>query len=552
MLIDVHFPESLVGVVLDAWAIGLGRVTDESIIASITALSEKFNTEMALDSANGVDEAALEILAATRGLQLISWALRRGVNGPDGNRTLTATFSEFIIEAMQSTSPDMRSLAVQCMGLMGLSSADVCDQFRGILFQVASTGLEEEDIRAVACKALVDMAVVHSSKHADDAALINLLLRLMEGEGSSLRVLAAESTAKLLFSGTLTESRLFACLLKFFFLPDLAVGSNEEGVGADEALAQQVLSDRLQQLLAVFFQSFFMAGKGRERVAWESISDIVSDIAMLVRSGQAQSSALASIMNHLLSMCENVARLSAAKSSAEDADAMNTTVQEILDDSETARVACRARLAASVSREVLKFGSSKADKLAANDFVKVLVSLDPSLWASPAVAATMARVAQCIQTSCALEKTAKTGLAAFITSCEAVAASEPAVDEEEEEAEMSKAKEQEIVFLSFAPGLIDLVDCMMDSSNAPAPPALKALQKKVAAAVTEGGRARAKVVAETSAGETQLGRPVRGAKRAAQKKLAAAVDEDDDDEEDEPDEEAASDEENTPPTQVTA
>ena len=76
MLIDVHFPESLVGVVLDAWAIGLGRVTDESIIASITALSEKFNTEMALDSANGVDEAALEILAATRGLQLISWALR--------------------------------------------------------------------------------------------------------------------------------------------------------------------------------------------------------------------------------------------------------------------------------------------------------------------------------------------------------------------------------------------------------------------------------------------------------------------------------------------
>lgn len=47
MLIDVHFPERLVDVVLDAWAIGLGRVTDESIIGSIIALSEKFNTEMA-------------------------------------------------------------------------------------------------------------------------------------------------------------------------------------------------------------------------------------------------------------------------------------------------------------------------------------------------------------------------------------------------------------------------------------------------------------------------------------------------------------------------
>ena len=50
MLIDVLFPEKLVDVVLDAWAIGLGgsRVTDESIIASITALSERFSTEMAL------------------------------------------------------------------------------------------------------------------------------------------------------------------------------------------------------------------------------------------------------------------------------------------------------------------------------------------------------------------------------------------------------------------------------------------------------------------------------------------------------------------------
>jgi hypothetical protein len=46
MLIDVHFPEKLVDVVLDAWTIGLGRVTDESIIGSIIALSEKFNTEM--------------------------------------------------------------------------------------------------------------------------------------------------------------------------------------------------------------------------------------------------------------------------------------------------------------------------------------------------------------------------------------------------------------------------------------------------------------------------------------------------------------------------
>lgn len=522
-----------------------------------------------------MDEATLEILAATRGLQLVAWALRRGINGPDQNQTISATFCDFIIEAMQSTSPEMRCLAVQCMGLMSLSSIDMSDKYRGILFSVASTELEEEDIRMLAIKAIVDTATIHTTRFLDDAQLVNLLLRLMEGGAAQLRVLAAESAAKMLFAGTVTEARLFACLLKFFFLPDLAVAtdSHESGNAAADA-SLKLTSDRLQQLLAVFFQSFFLAGKGRERIAWESISDIVSDIAMLVRSGDANSSALGSIMHHLLAMCENVAKLSAAKSSPDAEDALNTTVQEILDESETARVACRARLAASVSREILKFGSSKGDKAAANDFVKVLCALEPSLWASPAVARAMGKICRCMQKSCEFDKSGVAALAEFTAACDAVAAeaeAEADVDEEGEgegegggrAVDAVKANKQEHMFFSFAPGLVDLVDCMLDSDSAHAAaeaPALKAIKAKVAASTRREKAPVAPTAPKASKRATTTkvsppappasSRPTRGAKSAAAKKIAttAEVGEEHDDEDEElSEQEAMDDSENAAP-----
>jgi len=487
-----------------------------------------------------VDEAALEILAATRGLQLVAWALRRGINGPDQNQTISLTFGDFVIEAMQSPEPEMRCLAVQCMGLMSLSSTEMCDKYRGILFQVACNNLEEAESRLLAVKAIVDTATIHSTLCLDDAQLVNLLLRHMEGGDAALRVLAAESTAKLLFAGTVTEPRLFACLLKFFFLPDILSGSSVSADNDDPAEVKQA-SDRLQQLLAVFFQSFFMAGKGRERIAWESISDIVSDIAMLVRSGDASSSALGSIMRHLLNMCENVAKLSAAKSVPNAEETLNCTIQEILDDSEAARVACRARLAASVSREILKFGSSKGDRAAANDFVKVLCDLEPGLWASPAVAGTMAKISRCMLTSCDLDKSGKASLVEFMAACQAI------VDDEVGELDEIKANEHEHMFYSFAPGLVDLVECMIDSETlAPEAPALKALKAKVAGSTTSKRRVPKELDCKLKTA-SEPRRPVRGAKAAAAKKILQQHSEevgDEDDNEDENDDGETDDIEN--------
>ena len=42
---------------------------------------------------------------------------------------------------------------------------------------------------------------------------------------------------------------------------------------------------------------------------------------------------------------------------------------------ETSRVACRARLAASLSRETLKLGTSKVEKAVGKECVKVITSL---------------------------------------------------------------------------------------------------------------------------------------------------------------------------------
>lgn len=50
------------------------------------------------------------------------------------------------------------------------------------------------------------------------------------------------------------------------------------------------------------------------------------------------------------------------------------------DYSEVARNMFRARLMASISREMLKLGSSRAEKAAAKEFVKVLTTLSPSSW----------------------------------------------------------------------------------------------------------------------------------------------------------------------------
>jgi hypothetical protein len=244
-----------------------------------------------------------------RSLQVIAWSLQQNI-GSRGTARGSELYREvipFVEQNLQQPHTDLRSLSVRCLGLLSLLSDEYCRSFVDIIFQVARNDIEDGLIRCQALEALVDMATVYE-RFKDDSALTQFLLRLQEGAEPALLRVGAESAAKLLFSGRLSEPRLFANCLKFFFLPNLANGESydgeQTGVGTDtggDANREQSdnayfgSSARLQQILSVFFQAFFFAGDGREQIAFDCISDLVADVAMLVRDREVDANALGKV-----------------------------------------------------------------------------------------------------------------------------------------------------------------------------------------------------------------------------------------------------------------
>lgn len=474
MLIDVRFPDKVVDDVLDAWLRGLGKTDSLTIFESITALSEKFAAILEATDAEELelDEGALEIMKATRGLQLVAWALTKSVGDASATTRLSETFAPFALEALQSTAPEMRMLAVQCLGLMGLASEQICGDHRDIIFQVAFNDIEAPLIRDTALKALTDMATVHPNKFMNHPTLINLLIRVQNDETDTLsRVNAANASAKLLFAGTLSEPRLFGFLMKFFFMPDQLTGvqgtgsaDEDENVQVTEAVAS------LQQVLSVFFQIFFVAGQSREQVAWGAISDIMADVVALSRDGEAPPSAVGKIAMQLLGMCEHVAKRPSAAS-------------EQLDVAETSRVAVRARLCAVACRELLKLGNSKPEKAVMKELVKLVGNLEPSSWATNAMAKVVSKCARCVVKNCtSLDKASSTIMGDFIDACDGMMREEEAriealLSEEQQEeigdeertarayAREEQAQTEVQTFYDLSMGLADLVEMGADQSD---------------------------------------------------------------------------------------
>lgn len=175
---------------------------------------------------------------------------------------------------------------------------------------MARNEIEEGEIRSQALEALIDMTAVYDQYVLHDNALIQFLLRLQEGAEPALLRVGAEGSAKLLFSGRLSEPKLFANLLKFFFIPELAAQLSVEEEDdernnthteththahhtADDAFLGS--SSRLQQVLSIFFQAFFVGGKDRDSIAFLCVSDLVSDLSMLVRDSLLDPSAMSRV-----------------------------------------------------------------------------------------------------------------------------------------------------------------------------------------------------------------------------------------------------------------
>ena len=491
MLVDIQLPEELVEAVLDAWLRGLGKADNATIMQSITLLSEKFGQilENEDSTASEFDEETLEVLAATRGLQLVSWALRKGTNGSDNNQQLSTTFYQFAIDSLQSTSPDMRRLAVECIGMMSLSSKDLCTCNRDILVQVAAQDLEEVEVRDQALKAIVDVATVHPSLFENDIMVSNLLCRIMRDTDGvftspSLRLNAVESAAKLLFSRTLNDPRLFSMVLQIFFIPSLLGATGNDGADEETESSSENAEkmDRLQQFLNIFFQSFASVhangnanGDSADThgivITSECIADLFADMLLLCRDNKAPVSVLTKVTSHVLNMHETF-RGSSSSSSTDNTGSV------------------QARIAASISREALKLGNSKIEKAIVKELVKVLATLTPETWGATINAAHLTscaiKSAKCINHSCTMDKTTTTSLKGFIASCAkamkaanatsgACDAADAAEDSEEilDDAEayvryqaQLEAEAAKETFYTFAPGLFDLVELIaVDDSD---------------------------------------------------------------------------------------
>lgn len=227
-------------------------------------------------------------------------------------------------------------------------------------------------------------------------------------------IVGAESAAKLLFSGRLTDPKLFANLLKFFFLPEMATSGyedNNEKYDSENENETGPVEDaffgsttRLQQILSVFFQTFFMGGIGRESLAFSCVSQLVADLAMLIRNKDIKPTALGKMANHLLALCDNIKKpfLVATSSSVNpvvDEDIIplgELPVDAAVSESESevncfdkgdknypeqARNIFRIRLTAAISREILKCDKTRSrEREMVKEFIKVMGGLSPYAW----------------------------------------------------------------------------------------------------------------------------------------------------------------------------
>jgi hypothetical protein len=271
----------------------------------------------------------LSVDITERCLQLTQWALQQEIGFAAGNASTPAEEVDqqasrndivqgvlpFVLDCLAKPLSQLRLLAVACLGLVCLVDDKLCDTYRGLILQIAIGDFEEASIRAQALQCLVDFSVVYRGKHVDDVDLSNALVRMQDSGEPDAMLTAAEATAKLLHSGTQREPRLFANLLKFFFLteslPQAAgqpsspapSGNDEEDLAAlkEEYDRRLFLAScaRLQQILSIFFHVFTTTDVIADRVVAEAIPYLVSDMTSEIKDETVDASSITKVTLYL-------------------------------------------------------------------------------------------------------------------------------------------------------------------------------------------------------------------------------------------------------------
>jgi condensin complex subunit 3 len=274
LLEDLTFPEHLVDTLLDAWACSK---TEDSIVSDLIQLADDLRSRYE-ENADSDDRNVDYLLSSMRYLQITAWGMTRSMMLSAGVSTDASAFEgsiSTIISSLQQPLVELRNEAVRCMGLMGMMSEKLCLENKDILMHVVSADMEDPSIRSYALQSVVDYAMVYPGHFKDHIPLINVLIRIQEhDQDSQLACTAAESSIKLIFSGVLTDTRLFALLLREFFFPEVTfIGSNSD----DEMVT------KLIQSLSIFFQAVFLMDSALLHLALDSISELITDISILLR-----------------------------------------------------------------------------------------------------------------------------------------------------------------------------------------------------------------------------------------------------------------------------
>jgi len=250
--------------------------------------------------------------------------------------------------------------------------------------------------------------------------------------------------------------------------------------------------------------------------------------------------------NHLLALCDNIKNPLSATSTAvlaapaaqppadgaeptdaEPAAAAAAVATSATDFAETARNVFRMRLTAALAREVLKMGSSRAEKAAVKEFVRVMGTLCPPAWLRDDLAPTVLAVADTIAQCCPLEKgSAKVLVEKVGAPCEARC---PAVLPDEGDAVVSAARFQ---FFNLAPGLGDMMELTSRDLDADKTKDLRL-----------GCREALRAAPSSSAPGPAKRAPRGGARKATKGGRRSGDDSDEDDDEDDEEEEEEEDEE---------
>jgi hypothetical protein len=295
LIIDTELPDVLTQHTLQALKCARENINEGNLI---DFLLSQLNTLCDTNQTN----ISKRDLYMFRFLQILSWALQQLIGSgtpPDDEIKMFESYMPLLLEYLQKPDPALRGICLSCLGLLPLYFETFASHY-DILFQAASADFEDEYIRTKALQSIVDIATVYGDKFKDDVTISNLLMRLINQSTGMLRRVAVEGASKLLFSGCLTESKLFAHVVKFFFLPQLSEDDSDSNYNEQYLTAagsfistKEIGSQaRLHQALSVFFHFFLVEGYGREQTILNCIPELVSDVGLLIRDGSIEINSL--------------------------------------------------------------------------------------------------------------------------------------------------------------------------------------------------------------------------------------------------------------------